>query len=368
MIKLSRLIRLHEEDTLPANHPIFNAQYLNELYPKHSKAIMDAYRQFGAKSSNLDLFGTITSLSDLLASISDNLNDPLFKALYKISSVSGAEGTEGDTSGRGGLGKGEVLCVLLTNGGKSGGTSGTDLDSESGQVTAEIKAGKSKNFKVPLAAARIVPFQSQRELRKLYNLIEEVKDMDEYSKFLESIQNELGDIKMIKQDGVYFGKKPTPSEINQTEYNNLQKFFFGCYKYFYKNKGNTDDTIYIDIDSPAGQDALLQAKLKSPATVDAIKSNSKVELDVLTKDVDAIKTFKVFEYKLKQHPFVKDPKGLDTVTKNDLNTLLSNSYIVFHETSQGTLPAPILIQSVNSQYEPKVLGYTLNQVIVGFKP
>ena len=205
-------------------------------------------------------------------------------------------------------------------------------------------------------------------LRKLYNLIEEVKDMDEYSKFLESIQNELGDIKMIKQDGVYFGKKPTPSEINQTEYNNLQKFFFGCYKYFYKNKGNTDDTIYIDIDSPAGQDALLQAKLKSPATVDAIKSNSKVELDVLTKDVDAIKTFKVFEYKLKQHPFVKDPKGLDTVTKNDLNTLLSNSYIVFREASQGTLPAPILIQSVNSQYEPKVLGYTLNQVIVGFKP
>ena len=112
----------------------------------------------------------------------------------------------------------------------------------------------------------------------------------------------------------------------------------------------------------------MQAKLKSPATVDAIKSNSKVELDVLTKDVDAIKTFKVFEYKLKQHPFVKDPKGLDTVTKNDLNTLLSNSYIVFREASQGTLPAPILIQSVNSQYEPKVLGYTLNQVIVGFKP
>lgn len=349
-------------------HPIFNAVYLTSLYPKHSKAIMDAYRKFGSKSSNLNLFGTVTSLSKLLQVISANTQDPLFKELYKISSVSGAEGGEAETSGRGGLGKGEVLCVLLTKGGKSGGTAGTDLDSDSGRVTAEIKGGKAKNFKVPLAASRITPFQSQKELRRLFSLIEDVKDMDEYSTFLEAIQNELGDAKMEAQDGVYFAKKPTPSDINMTEYSNLRKFFIGCHKYFYKGKNKSDDSIYVDIDSPAGQDVLLQAKLKSPKSINAIKSKSKVELDVLTKDTDAIRTFKVFEYKLKNHPFVAQLNGLDTAAMADLDTILKNKYIVFHEPSKGVLPAPILIDSIDSEYSPKILGYTLNQVIIGFKP
>lgn len=349
-------------------HPIFNAVYLTSLYPKHSKAIMDAYRKFGSKSSNLNLFGTVTSLSKLLQVISANTQDPLFKELYKISSVSGAEGGEAETSGRGGLGKGEVLCVLLTKGGKSGGTAGTDLDSDSGRVTAEIKGGKAKNFKVPLAASRITPFQSQKELRRLFSLIEDVKDMDEYSTFLEAIQNELGDAKMVATGGLYFAKKPTPSNISMTEYSNLRKFFIGCHKYFYKSKTKSDDSIYVDINSPAGQDVLLQAKLKSPKSINAIKSNSKVELDVLTKDTDAIRTFKVFEYKLKNHPFVKQLNGLDTAAMADLDTILKNKYIVFHESSKGVLPAPILIDSIDSEYSPKILGYTLDQVIIGFKP
>jgi hypothetical protein len=349
-------------------HPIFNAEYLNMLYPKHSKSIMDAYRTYGSKSKALGLFGTATSLPQLLKMIANNTTDPLFKELYKISSVSGAEGGEAQTSGRGGLGKGEVLCVLLTKGGRSGGTSGTDLDSESGRVSAEIKAGAAKNFKVPLAASRITPFESQRELRKFFGLIEEVKDMDEYSKFLETIQNELGEARMVMQDGVYFGKKPTPSDINMTEYNNLRKFFIGCHKYFYKSTNTSDDTLYIDVDSPTDDDVLLQAKLKSPKTVKAIKSKSTVELDVITKDVDAIRTFKKFEYKLKNHPFVRELNGLDKITDIDLNKILQNKYIIFHEPSQGTLNAPIMIDSVDSSHTPKVLGYTLNQVMIGYKP
>jgi hypothetical protein len=192
--------------------------------------------------------------------------------------------------------------------------------------------------------------------------------MDEYSTFLETIQNELGDAKMKAQDGVYFGKKPTPSDINMTEYNNLRKFFIGCYKYFYKGKTKSDNSIYVDIDSPTGEDILLQAKLKSPKSITAIKSNSQVELDVLTKDTDAIRTFKLFEYKLKNHAFVKQLNGLDITAMADLDTILKNKYIVFHEPSKGVLPAPILIDSTESTYDPKILGYTLNQVIIGFKP
>ena len=347
-------------------HKIFNATYLNDLYPKHSKSIMDVYRMYGSKSKTLDVFGTVTSLEDLIQVITQNINDPLFKALYTISSVSGKEGGEAETSGRGGLGKGEVLCVLLTNGGKSGGTAGTDLDSENGQVRAEIKAGKATNFKVPMAAARITKFESQAQLRKLYGMVESVKDTDEWVKFLDTIQQELGQDKMEIDDGVYFAKKPTPSNINFTEYKNLRKFFKGCHSYFYGSKSKTDDTVYIDIDSPSGDGALLQAKLKSPKSVAAIQSNGKVELDVFTKDVDAIRVFKLFEYHLKQHPFVVNATAFDETSLTDLQGLLKNKYIVFHEKVKGQLAAPILIENIGAPHNPMIIGYTLDQVIIKF--
>jgi hypothetical protein len=352
--------------SLPS-HPIFNKEYLDILYPKHSRAIMDAYRTYGKSSKNLSKFGKMTSLDSLLSLISSNTTDPLFRALYTISSVSGKEGEAAETSGRGGLGKGEVLCVLLTKGGKSGGTAGTDLDSDNGQVSAEVKGGKATNFKVPMAAARIKKFESQAQLRKLYGLVEEIKDTDEWPKFLKTIQTELKDDPMVEQDGVYFGKKPTPSNINFEEYKNLRKFFKGCHSYFYKSNSKADDSVYIDIDSPKGDDALLQAKLKAPKTVAAIKPNSKVELDVVTKDVDAIRVFKMFEYRLKQHPFVAKVNEFDKTALRDLQTLLKNKYIVFHEKTKGILPAPILIENIGAPYNPMVIGYTLDQVIIRFQ-
>jgi len=345
---------------------VFNAEFLTGLYPKHSKAIMDAYRAHGSKSKNLAKFGTVTSLEELMKVIAANVNDPLFNALYTISSVSGAEGGESETSGRGGLGKGEVLCVLLTKGGKSGGTSGTDLDSDNGQVRAEVKGGKATNFKVPMAAARITKFESQAQLRKLYGMVESVKDTDEWPKFLDVIQKELGADPMVLDDGVYFAKKPTPSNINFTEYKNIRKFFKGCHSYFYGSKNKADDSIYIDIDSPTGEDALLQAKLKSPKSVAAIKASGKVELDVITKDVDAIRVFKLFEYRLKQHPFVAKVNEFDKAALKDLQGLLKNKYIVFHEKTKGQLAAPILIENIGAPYNPMIIGYTLDQVIIKF--
>jgi hypothetical protein len=347
-------------------HPIFNKEYLDGIYPKHSKAIMDAYRAHGKDSSNLNKFGKATSLDTLMNVIGNNTSDPLFKALFGISSVSGKEGEAAETSGRGGLGKGEVLCVLLTKGGMSGGTAGTDLDSTDGSVRAEVKAGESSTFKVPMAAARITKFQSQSELRKLYALVESVKDTDEWPKFLNNIQKELGSDAMELDGGVYFGKKPTPSNINQTEYSNIRKFFKGCNSYFFKSKDKADDSLYIDIDNPSGEDALLQAKLKTPKTIAAIKPNSNVELNVVTKDVDAIRVFKMFEYRLKKHPFVAKANEFDKTAMRDLRTLLSNKYIIFHEKPKGVLPKPILIEDIGAPYNAQIVAYTLDQVVIKF--
>jgi adenine-specific DNA methylase len=68
------------EKSLPKTHKIFNAVYINKVYPKHGKAIMDAYRKYGPQSENLSKFGTATSLEMLLSMIADGVNDPLFKA------------------------------------------------------------------------------------------------------------------------------------------------------------------------------------------------------------------------------------------------------------------------------------------------
>jgi len=351
---------------------IFNADYLNgkDLYPKYSAGIMKAYRDAGADEINkvLPLFGNITNITDLINTIKAYKTNKLFQGLYNISSVSGKEGGEADTSGRGGLGKGEVLCVLLTKSGKSGGTSGTDLD---GGITSEIKAGTAKTFKVPLAASRITAFESQKQLRRLYSLIETVKENKAlYEQFLEDIQAELGSDKMKLDDGVYFAKKSTPSNINQTEYTNIRKFFKGCYNYFYVKNKKLDNSIYVDLDSdsPGDADVLLLAKLLSPDAISSIKVGTKVQIEVQSVEKDEVRAFQLFSYRLKQHPYVVDPLAFDSATETDLNGLLANNYLVFHEPSAGVLNTPILINKTGDQYNARVVGYTLDQVIVKFEP
>ena len=363
------------DEAKPAKIPassIFNADYLNgkDMYPKHSAGIMKAYREAGADEINkvLPLFGTITNIATLITTIDTYKTNKLFKSLYNISSVSGKEGGEADTSGRGGLGKGEVLCVLLTQGGKSGGTAGTDLD---GSITSEIKAGTAKTFKVPLGASRITPFESQKQLRRLYSLIETVKDNKAlYDQFLEDIQTELGSDKMKLDDGVYFAKKSTPSNINQTEYENIRKFFKGCYNYFYVKNKKLDNSIYVDLDSdaPGDIDVLLLAKLLSPDSIGSIKVGTKVQIEVQSLEKDDVRAFQLFSYRLKQHPYVADPLAFDSATEADLNSLLANNYLVFHEPSAGVLNTPILIDSTTNKHNPRVVGYTLDQVIVKFEP
>jgi hypothetical protein len=49
-----------------------------------------------------------------------------------------------------------------------------------------------------------------------------------------------------------------------------------------------------------------------------------------------------------------------------LQGLLKNKYIVFHEKTKGQLATPILIENIGAPYNPMVIGYTLDQVIIKF--
>ena len=354
---------------LPATHPIFNAEYINEIYPKHGRAIMQAYRTYGPKSENLDKFGTATSLEMLLGLISEGINDPLYKALYTISSVSGAEGGVEDTSGRGGLGKGEVLCVLLTKGGMSGGTSGTDLSSKSGKVVAEVKAGTSTNFKIPFVAKRVARLTTLSRLDDIYSICKPVRTAvpKSWDNFLADRNESIGNGMIIKNDkqtkmtSYLFnsGYAPSNGNINGLELNNYRLFFKACNDLYYGNSVDVDnEDLYIDVDSPSGEDILLRGKLSSPKDLSKVDQGGKVSFSVTTSKSRNSRIFQQFENSLREHPYVKDPNKFDRDMQADCKLLLGNfKYIIFHEKTKGVLNAPFIM--IPGSADVRITTFTL---------
>ncbi len=349
---------------------VFSPENINRLYPKHGKEIMQIFKAYVPNPNKvsedklkvLNLFDTITTVSKLMVAISTNVDNPFFQALFNVSSVSGAAGGEDVKSGRGGLGKGEVLCVLLTKGGESGGVSGTDL---AGTINAEIKSNDVKEFKIPLAAARVPRLNSQAALRKIYTWISDVNSLPEYQKFLTAVQNALpaGEKMKPQKDGTYF-RGESVTDINQTEFNNLKLFFKGCNKYF-SGKSDEKGDVYVDMDAQDGTDILMKAKLTTPKTIKSIKPDSVVSMKVMSKSEDAVKVFQQFEIKLKNHPFVKTTGAFESILKDDCLNLIKNpGFIIFLEPKKGKLGKPIFVN--DNTYNPRLVGFTLNQAIIKY--
>jgi hypothetical protein len=317
-----------------------------------------------AKLKILRMFNTCTSIPALVKVIETNKNDDLFQALFEISSVTGSELEGAVTSGRGGLGKGEVLCVLLAKNGVSGGTDSADLVGDG--ITAEVKSTKTSTpkFAVPLTAARIKPWITQKYLRVLYSLIDPVIDLPGYQDFLKSV-NDLVQNKMKQVDNdKYFFKSSEPiGNLSGKELANLKLFFHGCYLKYYGNKAGVEDDIYLDIDSPDDdkKDLFLKAKLLDPAELSTIKKGNKVSFSVTSANKENARLMEVFENRLKQHPFVKTPNAFADTMEKDLKELLKVPFLIFQETGGSALNAPIVVSSNNMQ-GAHVTEFSLNQV------
>lgn len=362
------------EKSLPKTHKIFNAEYINSVYPKHGSAIMQAYRKYGPQSENLNKFGTATSLEMLLSMIADGVSDPLYQALYTVSSVSGAEGAEADTSGRGGLGKGEVLCVLLTKGGKSGGTSGTDLSSESGNVVAEVKAGPSTNFKIPFVAKRVARLTTLSKLDDIYSICKPAITgvPKSWDKFMADRNESVNKQMIIKNDNqtkmtsylFNSGYAPSNGNINGLELNNYKLFFKACHELYYGNSVDADnEDLYIDVDSPSGDDTLLRGKLSSPKDLKKIDQGGKVSFSVTTSKSSNSRIFQQFENKLRDHEYVKNPNKFEKDLQADCKLLLGKfKYIIFHEKPKGKLTAPFIMVPGSSNV--KITTFTLGSVAI----
>ena len=354
---------------------IFSPEYINSLYPKYGKSIMEAFNKFlplkerknppPAKLKILNLFGTITSISKLTSVINSNAGLVFFQDLFGISSVSGAAGSDKEvSSGRGGLGKGEVLCTLLAKGGRSGGTSGVDVVADG--FFAEVKSTDKGIISIPLAAARVPRLITQAELRKLFAMISEVSGTLLWKDFLENIQDVLpANSKMLidKNSGKYFKAEDT-GNINGLELMNLSKFFKGCNTYFFaKDVEDKEDSVYINIDGPES-DVLMKGRLASPGTIQSIKPNSKVTFDILSRSEEGVKGFQQFENNLKKLAFIKNPNLFIDTIKADTSALLGIGFIVFDETS-GTYKTVSYYNQANDN--TIISTFTLNQAKIKLK-
>jgi hypothetical protein len=388
---LIEAIKEIDKDTWVARFDPGTLVYAFGQYPKFQSGIAEALRDyigndaydtiFGqmtdkdlksinippAKLKILRLFNTITSIDSLVSVIGQNKSDKLFQDLFEISSVTGNEIEGSSKSGRGGLGKGEVLCVLLVKDGMSGGTDSTDI---SGAVSAEVKSTTSKTpkFGVPLTASRIKPWESQRFLRLLYSLIDPVMALPAYKEFLTSV-NELVKNKMETVEGdIYFFKSSEPiGNLNSGELKNLKLFFQGCHIKYYGSKSGVEDDIYLDIDSPDddSKDIFLKAKLLDPAELSTIKKGKKVSFSVTSANKENARLMEVFENKLKQHPYVKEINGFENAMQRDLKQLLQVPFLIFQETEGSALNAPMVVSS-NNMRDAKVTEFSLNQAKISF--
>ena len=311
----------------------------------------------------------INSFGELQSFISAHQSDPLLFGLYTTAAKKAKEGQL--ESGRGALGRGEVLIGMLS-GGESGGTGGAD--NQIGGVSYEVKASKAKDFKIPLAAKRIDRFISLSKLDDLYFICKPVLSLKAWDDFLDTVGKLAIGGELSKKGGTktkmnkYLfdaGIAPSAGNINQTELNNLELFFIGASQYFNGEEDNQD--LYIDIDSVGGDDVLIRGKLDTPSSLNKLKKGQKLSVNVTNTVTSNIRDIENFQNKLKQHPYVIDPAAFVEDLRKDMNNILKNRYIILHETSgQSTVPVPVLLDETTGK-ELTITGFTLNQAAINFK-
>lgn len=378
-MKLQKLLELAINEKLTAEEakqfdPLFSTDRINALgYSSYSDTIQNAYKAYRKSAiANIDVlkkFETgVKNFDDLKSFIQKHQSDPLLFALYATAAKKAQAGKL--ESGRGALGRGEVLIGMLS-GEESGGTEGAD--NQIGGITYEVKASKAENFKIPLAAKRIDRFESLSKLDDLYFICKPVMKLKAWDMFLDDIKEltvggtiEKKSTKKASMSKYLFdaGIAPSAGNINQTELNNLELFFEACYSYFQQD--DADEDLFIDIDSAAGEDFLIKGKLDNPTTLDKLKPGSKLAIDVTNTSKDNVRDFQNFMQKLKQHPYVINPSAFETDMRKDMNNILKNRYIIFHETGDTKVPVPVLLDQ-NTGKELTVTGFTLNQVTIDFR-
>ena len=298
--------------------------------------------------------------------------------MYNVAAVDSQEGQR--ESGRGAMGRGEVLIGFLSQK-ESGGTGGAD--NAIGGVQFEVKASDAKTIKVPLAAKRIDRLESLKKLDDVYFVCKPVIELTDgedspWNKFIKEI---FADPKINKQasklkegdkiGGQYLfdaGIAPSGGNINKQELKNFKFFFEVLHNKYSEPSKSADNEYYINLDSITGTDKFLKGVLKNPNDINNIEVGKELVITVVSDKNEDTDDLRRMEAQLRQLPYIKNPSRFDEDLTSDVSKLLANRYIVFHETKGGGADAKVPVPVLLDPTDKRVVfgGFSLNAAIVDF--
>ena len=385
LTQLDEALSKEHKAAIKASESLFTAESIAILgYSRYSNKIINVFKNAAPKSSIevLNYFikdkPAIATFADLKTIVSAHDNDPLIKGLYNVAAVDSQEGQR--ESGRGAMGRGEVLIGFLSQK-ESGGTGGAD--NAIGGVQFEVKASDAKTIKVPLAAKRIDRLESLKKLDDVYFVCKPVIELTDgedspWNKFIKEI---FADPKINKQasklkegdkiGGQYLfdaGIAPSGGNINKQELKNFKFFFEVLHSKYSEPSKSADNEYYINLDSITGTDKFLKGVLKNPNDINNIEVGKELVITVVSDKNEDTDDLRRMEAQLRQLPYIKNPSRFDEDLTSDVSKLLANRYIVFHETKGGGADAKVPVPVLLDPTDKRVVfgGFSLNAAIVDF--
>jgi hypothetical protein len=380
LTQLDEALSKEHKAAIKASESLFTAESIAKLgYSRYANKIINVFKNSAPKSSievlNYFIKGkpAIATFADLKTIVTAHPDDALIKGLYNVAAVDSQEGQR--ESGRGAMGRGEVLIGFLSQQ-ESGGTAGAD--NAIGGVPFEVKASDAKSIKVPLAAKRIDRLTSLKRLDDVYFICKPLIEQGENSPWNTFISNLMRGSKLasIKKDsdktgGSYLfdaGIAPSGGNINKQELNNFSVFFQALYEKYSEPDKNDKNEYYVNLDSISGADKFIKGVLKNPSDVHNIKVGKEIVITVISDSGQESDDLQRMESQLRQLPYVKNPKQFALDLTADVSKLLENQYIVFHETKGGGANAKVPVPVLLNPTDTRVVfgGFSLNAAIVDF--
>ena len=382
-VQLQEALSQEQQDAVKASTSLFTVENINKLgYGNYVNKIVNAFAEYTTKDPDPAVLAyfiqdkiMIQTPADLITFITAYQKDKLVIRLYTVAAKDAQD--DKPESGRGAMGRGEVLIGMLTQK-ESGGTAGAD--NAIGNTPYEVKASKETVIKVPLAAKRIDRLTSLNRLDDVYAACKSFISSDstaweDYVKGCfpkgSKLASKFDDTQ--KAGGKYIfdaGIAPSSGNINGQELENF-KIFFNALKEKLGSKQTTGDEYYVDLDAIAGTDKYFKGLVKNPKIFNNLQAGNVINIEVVEGDATTAVELQRMESRLKQCKYIQDPAEFNKDLIDDCKALLANQFIVFHE-AKGAIsevPVPVLLAPEKAEDGKQILivNFSLNAAAISFK-
>jgi hypothetical protein len=382
LTQLNEALSQEQQDAVTASASLFTVENINKLgYGNYVNKIVNAFAEYTTNNPDPEVLAyfikdkvMIETPEALQTFLKAYQKDKLVIRLYTVAAKDAQD--DKPESGRGAMGRGEVLIGMLTQA-TSGGTA--KADNAIGNTSYEVKASKETVIKVPLAAKRIDRLTSLNRLDDVYAACKSFMDdkvaWEDYVKGCFPKGSKLASKfdKDLKAGGKYIfdaGIAPSSGNINGQELENF-KIFFKALKEKLDSKKTENDEYYVDLDSiTTGSDKYFKGLVKNPNIFNNLSKGNVINIEVVEGDASTAVELQRMETRLRQCVYVQNPEQLDKDLIADCATLLNNRFIVFHEASSVSTQVPVPILLAPEKADGKqilIVNFSLNAAAISYK-